>query len=542
MGPRYKVDQLLFITIFLLLNFLILNQIVYASSKTINQFDAAIIIQQNGKLSVIERIVYDFNASQKHEIFRNIPLISSDGSKLKIEITDVTDENGKSYNYTVSLNNNFVNIKIGDPNIFVSGVKTYFISYQVSNAIRTLDDHNEIYWNLINNQREEIIHKANINVILPSSSIPNIKIDCFTNNTENKEKNCVFHQTDNIVYYSITKPLNINEDFAIFVSIPRGYIDNSETLFNQSKFINSNILFKILLYWIIWIILVILFRTIRYLFFKFINNPQTNNNSKIIIPNELINKPITVEHEPPDNLSPIEIGMLTKQKIDINDIASIIIDLVIRGYIKIQYIVQQIQFLPDKKDFELVKIKDGSNLTNPVDKIIFNFLFNNRQQVKLSDIKINKNMISVVEEKIGEQLCLKNYFDKKQKEKVDKLERYLAKILPFFLFFFIPLCIAIAVILSKPWLFFVMFAIFAILLDIILPNKYKLTPQGINVIEKILGFTKFLQLTYQNRLQVLNAPEVQPEKFEEFLPYAMVLGIKNQWTKIFQKIYQEETR
>jgi len=66
---------------------------------------------------------------------------------------------------------------------------------------------------------------------------------------------------------------------------------------------------------------------------------------------------------------------------------------------------------------------------------------------------------------------------------------------------------------------------------------HKLTPRGISTLGKILGFREFLQLTEKDKLQLLNAPELQPEMFERFLPYAMVLGVEDKWAKKFEGIY-----
>jgi uncharacterized membrane protein len=66
---------------------------------------------------------------------------------------------------------------------------------------------------------------------------------------------------------------------------------------------------------------------------------------------------------------------------------------------------------------------------------------------------------------------------------------------------------------------------------------HRLTPKGLSVLKKILGFREFLQLTEKDRVELLNAPELQPEIFEKFLPYAMVLGVEDKWAKKFEGIY-----
>jgi uncharacterized membrane protein len=68
-------------------------------------------------------------------------------------------------------------------------------------------------------------------------------------------------------------------------------------------------------------------------------------------------------------------------------------------------------------------------------------------------------------------------------------------------------------------------------------NSHILSQQGITTVGKILGFEAFLQLTEADKLKLLDAPDLQPEMFEKFLPYAMVLGVEKEWAKKFEGIY-----
>ena len=68
--------------------------------------------------------------------------------------------------------------------------------------------------------------------------------------------------------------------------------------------------------------------------------------------------------------------------------------------------------------------------------------------------------------------------------------------------------------------------------------NYSLGEKGWATKGQILGFKEFLQLTEKDKLELLNAPKLEPATFEKFLPYAMVLGVENQWAKKFEGIYQ----
>ena len=45
---------------------------------------------------------------------------------------------------------------------------------------------------------------------------------------------------------------------------------------------------------------------------------------------------IVVNYEPPDGLGPAEVGTLVDERVDLRDISAVIIDLAVRGYLKIE--------------------------------------------------------------------------------------------------------------------------------------------------------------------------------------------------------------
>jgi uncharacterized membrane protein len=555
----------IFVIIYILLLFLGFHQVVKAETEIIKDFNANITIQKDGSILVTEKIVYDFGANQRHGIFRDIPLKSVNGPQLYIGVLEVKDEAGKPYQYTSSITNNILKIKIGDPNILVTGSKTYIITYQVYNAIRTFEDHDELYWNVTGNEWPVIIQNANVSVILPDSSISNVKMNCFTGPYGSLQKKCTFNQSGSSVHYSIIKPLNINEGLTIVLGIPLGYINKtylSPPSQNSSitSVLNSFSIFNIL------IIIAFLSACPPFIIITeiFLKRLIWRTKPKPVIPKELKEEPIIVEYDPPDNLAPIDIGTILDRRVDITDISSIIIDLAIKGYLKIRYIYQQIPFWPDKKDFEFVKLKDGADLTHPAYKRIFKLLFGDRDRIKLSDLKkqeiyyqikriqknTKKHLIERIQKDTENHLYKKGYFDRVAKNKAKKIKKYLS-IIPIVLFFgylvgivFLNLPESFSSVIMNVFLILVIVLALSlngislpILLYIMLFKNHKLTPKGLSVLKKILGFREFLQLTEKDRLALLNAPELQPEIFEKFLPYAMVLGVEDKWAKKFEGIY-----
>jgi len=60
------------------------------------------------------------------------------------------------------------------------------------------------------------------------------------------------------------------------------------------------------------------------------------------------------------------------------------------------------------------------------------------------------------------------------------------------------------------------------------------TLAGAKIRDQIDGFKMFLTTAEKPRLEVLHPPEVTPEVFEKYLPYAIALDVENEWSRKFE--------
>jgi uncharacterized membrane protein len=54
--------------------------------------------------------------------------------------------------------------------------------------------------------------------------------------------------------------------------------------------------------------------------------------------------------------------------------------------------------------------------------------------------------------------------------------------------------------------------------------------------DRIEGFKLYLSVAEQDRMNMLNPPERTPALFEKFLPYALALGVEQQWSEQFSGV------
>ncbi|GAG95344.1 unnamed protein product, partial [marine sediment metagenome] len=111
--------------------------------------------------------------------------------KLDFRVLSVVNETGSKYRYDTSTKGDFISIKIGDPDIYVTGKNIYIITYEMSGALNYFDEHDELYWNVTGNNWLVNINNASCKVTLPQKvKSGDIKLTCYTGKVKSQEKNC----------------------------------------------------------------------------------------------------------------------------------------------------------------------------------------------------------------------------------------------------------------------------------------------------------------------------------------------------------------
>ena len=493
-----------------------------ASAEEIQSFDARYEVQQDGHINVTEKIIYDFGDLQKHGIFRAIPLDSPQGPHLHIHMLDVQDENAQAYPYQSDVEQNILMLKIGDAQNYLSGTHNFIIHYQLDNAIRTHENQNEFYWNVTGNKWQVPILETSGTVVLPEN-ITNPQTICFTGDVGSAEKNCRVAQKNNTLQFASTQALSPGAGLTLAVAFPVGYLHIAKpSLFlSVSDFVAEYFplgvfgFFFLLMLWV---------------------GFKKNRGASADIDSSLKNKPIVVQYNPPDNLPAIDVGAILARGVDAHDIASIMIDLAVNGYLKIQYVVKPHLVFSDDKDLNLVKLKSGDDLTHPAYQIVFDAFFADANEVLLKDWVrhhpgLRQTLLPRVTELTETQLAEEGYFSEDNAlDGKQWLKRCVAGIV---------IIVAMIFLFSNPVVSLLgAMGIAVLVIGLIYSQRMKtiLTVKGIETQAKILGFQEFLRLTETDRLRLLDAPKRQPETFSQFLPYAMVLGVEKEWAKQFEGI------
>ena len=246
---------------------------------------------------------------------------------------------------------------------------------------------------------------------------------------------------------------------------------------------------------------------------------------------------IMAEYDAPKDLSPSESGAILKEKVDPKFISAEIINLAVAGYVKITRLEEKILGFIDHADYQLDLIKKADDGLSGLHKQLVADLFGSAETIKISQLK-NTFYIHIKElsKVIMDGLVQRLYFPE-DPNKVRMNYHFVGAIFLFigaFIGKFFPNTHSFGTLYFI--LSFILSGIIISCFSFIMPKR---TVDGDAARQYILGLKLYLSMAEKDRLKFTDAPEANPQRFEKLLPYAMVLGVENEWAQQFNGIYNQ---
>ena len=346
---------------------LLLLLTLFGFSESIEKYLVDLYINKDGSLRVVEDIKYNFQGSMRHGIYRDIP-------KNDTIIKDINAwQNKKLANFKVIKSKDYIRIRIGDANRYVSGLVEYKISYTISGyVVRNSGDINQIIVDLIGTGWRVPIKYAKAVVYLPKILIGNVKVKVFSGKFGSKR------QIDYKVNYNkiIITAHNLPPHNGITIEL-----DFDKSLIKESS--KPSIL-KNPIYYLFLIPIIALFYYFgkKFEVFKSIGS-------------------IAPRYRPPKDLTLLESAVLKDNFLEFNELKAAILELANLGYIKIKNI-DGILYLEKSK-------KDTSALSN-AQKLLLNAIFGDTEFVNVDNIKLKEEEIKAIKDSVHNSLIKKGYF------------------------------------------------------------------------------------------------------------------------------------
>ena len=493
--------------------FIVILTATQALAFPIRNYTTIMEIQPDSSVIVTETIVADFTGEPRHGIYREIPFTVKDkyGSNYRVRHEEliITDENGNPLQTKITSWGGRLKIRIGDPNIQVQDVRTYVIHYKMLRAIHFFETYDELYWNPVGPEWEVPIEHASCIVSLPPGAKKDqIRAMSFTGiygATTSEASSDI--PDDRTVRFWMNRTLNPGESMTIVVGWQKGLVTKPKFSQEVLWFISDNgfcflppVFFLIVLGLWNWMG----------------RDPETGRSE-------------VVTYDPPDNMRPAEIGTLIDESADIRDIAATIIDLAVRGYIKITASTDK-GIIFSKTDYllELTRKYDETisdqNLSD-FEHALIRALFSAGEQRWISSLKNNFYVhLQELQDRLYDELVLKGDFThrpdevRKGYQGVGFVIIGLAVFLGFFLKFSLGWSIAIGVC--------------GVILALAARTMPRKTKKGKNALLGARGFEEYLSRAEKDEI----VAQERQNYFEKFLPYAMAFGIATQWAKAFEGI------
>lgn len=479
----------------------------------IARFDTQMSVAHDGVTTVTERIDAVFDGTY-HGIYRDIPTEypGPHGSNytLFLKVTGVTDGEGNKLKYDSSTQNGNRHLKIYIPDA-VDATRTVEIHYTVTNAVRWFDDHDELYWNVTGNDWAVPIESASASIVFPPNASGELRAQAFTGVYGSREQRAGVKVSGNTVSVETTDALSMREGLTADIYIPKGVLIQPSKLTQAIWFLRSNI-----------IVLLPLWAFVVMFFFWWTKGRDPKPDISI-----------APMYEPPKDMTPAEVGTLVDDVVHPRDITSTLVDLAVKGYLKIEEKESKV-LLFSHRDYLFHMLKPQSEWAGleAHERVMLNHMFaGGVTDVHLSDLK-NQFYVAIptMKNNIIAELKGKGMYS------VDPESAH-AYVLAGVLFTAAPFILVqvfgVASIFDSPGLLVASGIIAVLIIFLFARIMTAKSRKGVDTKVEILGFQEFV-----NRVDADRLKRMPPDTFEKFLPYAMALGIENRWAKAFQGIVQ----
>jgi uncharacterized membrane protein YgcG len=501
-----------------------------ARSIRIRNFDALLAVHPDGSLDVTEQLTIGFTG-QWNGINRDLSLqhntAQGRATKLDVTIGYITDETGQRLRVEEQSQDNGRTRRL---RIYIPGAnnadRQIVIRYHVANAIRffsassNVGAFDELYWTVTGNSWTMPIDSVHARVVLPDGIAPT-RTAVYTGPSGSVAADATIEKHGNEADFTLLRALYPYEGMTIGVGWPAGHISSRPSETSER--------FAWVLQWFPLLIPLIVFVLAFKAWEKRGRDPEEGS--------------YVVRYEPVEGTSPAELGTLVDNRADMDDITATLVDLAVRGFIRIEEVTESHLFgLSKSTDYIIRILRDGTQWTGlkPHEMRYLEKLTElapiSESEVRVSELR-NKFYAALpkIRDAIYDSLVSAGFY----LERPDKVKAKwiglavlnavvligLTAVAVKTMFVMVsPIALAIAAVLSTLIMF-----VFAQ----IMPAR---TIAGARAREATLGFKEFLGRVDEERMKKMIT---SPEMFERFLPYAMAFGVADKWAKAFEDMYRE---
>ena len=508
-----------------------------SGGEVIHSYVVEIRILDDGDLAVTETIDYDFGSELRHGIFRTIPsrFPYDDVNDRVYPIEDVSVESPTApADVEVSEEGGTTTIRVGDPDVEISGLHTYVLTYRVEGALNGFPDHDELYWNAIGDEWQAPIERAAVTVIAPASIE---RVACFQG-YEGSTEPCARATNDGSrATFRPGRELAAFEGLTVVVAIPKGAVPEPAPILEERW--SAGRAFSINAGTVAGAVAVLgLFggllgrlwwregRDRRFIGSQIDQVMGSPSGDSEQVPLGEGDAEAPVEFAPPENVRPGQIGTLLDERANVIDVTATIVDLAGRGFLLIREIPDSGLF--SKTDWTLIRLEGAESELLAYERKLLDGLFRDGNEVKVSELKTTfSDRLHGVESALYSDAMRQKWF----RARPDQVRLRWAGAGVFLLV----AGAAVTFVLAR-WTHWGIVGVPVIVAGLALSLMARQMPartaKGTAMLRRIRGFRLVIATAEQHMARWAEEENV----FTRYLPYAIVFGLTEKWAKAFEDL------
>lgn len=486
---------------------------VFAVSFTTESFHTTLDVQENSSMHVTEIIEVNFEGNA-HGIYRDIWTLDKcwivkDGELIETDMLyKLKNFECEGEKIKKSTETDYVSIRIGSADVTVTGPHTYKLEYDVVMYKDSLDDMDQLYWNILPMYWETGVEEFTYTIHMPKEFDAD-KLEIISGPIgDGDTSRAIYTVNGTTVEGRMDGPMEYGEGVTARIVLPEGYWKGAKS---DAPWI----------YGIMAAIGAGTFAVIT-LFFRYGRDPRPVK---------------TVEFYPPDDMSSAEVGYLYDKKLQKKDMVSLVMWFASKGWLKIRAVENDDPKTKGKTPYKitLYKLQDIPESAPMYQQTFFNGIFKGGDKVRMEKMPRSfATAYSYTETQLEEYFSGDKDFIDSDSEGAKRagcligIVIFLVTVLSFGIF---KITESLSASLGGEFVLCALI-IFLCVKFMLRPSDYRVSMMG-----KLKGFRSFIKKAELDRIKLLVADD--PDYFYRILPYAYVFGLTDKWAKNFEALAPE---
>jgi hypothetical protein len=514
-----------------------------ADGERVRSMAVTLALRPDASLHVTEQIEYDFaGSSGKHGFERFLPLARrfDDERNRVYPLSNATasSPSGAPADLDVS-GGDTTTLRVGDKNRTVSGVQTYLLQYDLAGVVDDAEGGQQLYWNAIGGQWQVPIDQALVTVTGPAAVQ---RATCYQGGTGATARCQAAAPSGPTVTFAATGALQPGEGLTVVAGYPAGTFAGAAPILRErwtaakafaltpATGLGAAGLLAVLAGGAA-VLVGSRGRDRRYLGLTPGLSPGAVSGAGEQ-PTARVGRrpPIAVRFTPPAQLRVGELGTLIDEQANPVDVTATIIDLAVRGYLRIEEVAsgEADRDAGEPDDWDLVATGRDTEDLREYERILLDALFAGRSTIRLSDLRTTfRSHLARTQTELYREVTRRGWF--RANPRSVRIRWYLIGGLVTVAGIAGTVALAATTHLGLLGAAVLLSGLVVLLLAGRMPAR---TAEGTALLAQAQGFRLYLETAEADQIRFEEGQDV----FSRYLPYAIVFGVARRWAGLFAQL------